>query len=180
MNRFIVADSTKCIGCRTCEVACAVSHQAQQDCASLSRSALTSRIRVIKDDTFTTAVTCHHCEGAPCASVCPNGAIFRRDGAVHVEQSRCIGCKSCAIACPFGAMQLVRVQEKVQALKCNLCQHRSQGPACVEACPTGALRCIDPAKVQRTRLLAYPSRQASSISSARIFTPASIFSGSGT
>lgn len=59
MNRFIIADATKCIGCRTCEVACAVSHQENQDCAALSPGEFISRIRVIKDHTYTTAVACH-------------------------------------------------------------------------------------------------------------------------
>ena len=77
MNWFIIADATKCIGCRTCEVACAVSHQENQDCAALSHGEFISRIRVIKDHTYTTAVACHQCEDAPCANVCPVDAISR-------------------------------------------------------------------------------------------------------
>ncbi len=77
MNRFIIADATKCIGCRTCEVACAVSHQENQDCAALSPDEFISRIRVIKDHSWTTAVACHQCEDAPCANVCPVDAISR-------------------------------------------------------------------------------------------------------
>lgn len=96
MNRFIIADATKCIGCRTCEVACAVSHQENQDCAALSPDEFISRIRVIKDHTYTTAVACHQCEDAPCANVCPVDAISREHGHIFVEQSRCIGCKSLA------------------------------------------------------------------------------------
>ena len=102
MNRFIIADATKCIGCRTCEVACAVSHQENQDCAALSPDEFISRIRVIKDHCWTTAVACHQCEDAPCANVCPNGAISRDKGFVHVMQERCIGCKTCVVACPYG------------------------------------------------------------------------------
>lgn len=152
MNRFIIADSDKCIGCRTCEVACVVSHQDNQDCSALSSTAFNARISVVKTGSFTTAVTCHHCEDAPCANVCPVGAISRHDGAVLVEQSRCIGCKSCMLACPFGAMQVTRSEQRIQALKCDLCQHRDAGPACVEACPTKALRCIDPAQLREARL----------------------------
>lgn len=80
MNRFIMADAGKCIGCRTCEVACAVSHQQNQDCAALSPAEMVSRIRVIKDQAFTTAVACHQCEDAPCANVCPVQAIRRERG----------------------------------------------------------------------------------------------------
>ena len=147
MNRFILTDPEKCIGCRTCEVACMMSHQS---CAT--PEALTSRIRVVKGGTFTTAVGCHQCEDAPCANVCPTGAIHRAAGAWLVEQARCIGCKSCMVACPFGAMQVRVVEDRVQALKCELCAHREGGPACVEACPTHALRCIDPARLRAERL----------------------------
>lgn len=147
MNRFILADPEKCIGCRTCEVACMMSHQ-----SSATPVAFTSRIRVVKGETFTTAVGCHQCEDAPCANVCPTGAIHRAAGAWLVKQSRCIGCKSCMVACPFGAMQVRVVEDRVQALKCDLCAHRESGPACVEACPTHALRCIDPARLRAERL----------------------------
>jgi len=60
MNRFILTDPEKCIGCRTCEVACMMSHQ-----SSATPEAFTSRIRVVKGATFTTAVGCHQCEDAP-------------------------------------------------------------------------------------------------------------------
>ena len=147
MNRFILADPEKCIGCRTCEVACMMSHQ-----SSATPEAFTSRIRVVKGGTFTTAVGCHQCEDAPCANVCPTGAIHRAAGAWLVEQARCIGCKSCMVACPFGAMQVRVVGDRVQALKCDLCMLREGGPACVEACPTHALRCIEPARLRAERL----------------------------
>ncbi|MCI2293101.1 MULTISPECIES: 4Fe-4S dicluster domain-containing protein [Enterobacter] len=147
MNRFILADPEKCIGCRTCEVACMMSHQ---DAAA--PDALTSRIRVVKGGTFTTAVGCHQCEDAPCANVCPTGAIRRTAGAWLVDQARCIGCKSCMVACPFGAMQVRYVAERARALKCDLCAHREGGPACVEACPTRALSCVDPARLRAERL----------------------------
>jgi Fe-S-cluster-containing hydrogenase component 2 len=152
MNRFVIADSAKCIGCRTCEVACVVSHQENQDCATVTPKAFSARIRVVKSGSFTTAVTCHHCEDAPCANVCPVGAISRASGTVYVEQSLCIGCKSCMLACPFGAMQVTLQDAQVQALKCDLCLHRENGPACVEACPTQALNCIDPIKLRQARL----------------------------
>lgn len=95
MNRFIIADASKCIGCRTCEVACVVSHQENQDCASLTPETFLPRIHVIKGVNISTATVCRQCEDAPCANVCPNGAISRDKGFVHVMQERCIGCKTC-------------------------------------------------------------------------------------
>ena len=114
MNRFIMADAEKCIGCRTCEVACAVAHQ-----DDFTAEAFTSRLRVVKGDAYTTAVGCHQCEDAPCANVCPTHAISLTAGAWLVEQTRCIGCKSCMVACPFGAMQVRLVGSRAQALKCD-------------------------------------------------------------
>lgn len=152
MKRFIMADAAKCIGCRTCEVACVVSHQANQDCAALSGAVFAARVRVVKGDTFSTAIACHQCEDAPCANVCPTQAIREQAGVWRVEQSRCIGCKSCMVACPFGAIAVIRAEGQAQALKCDLCHHRDEGPACVQACPTGALRCVEPASLRAERL----------------------------
>ncbi|WP_058910543.1 electron transport protein HydN [Entomohabitans teleogrylli] len=162
MNRFIMADSGKCIGCRTCEVACVVSHQEQQDCAAVTPGTFLPRIHVIKGASVSTAVMCRQCEDAPCANVCPNGAIVRQNDYIHVVQERCIGCKTCVVACPFGAMEVVarpvalyspsgevRMGERVEASKCDLCHHRAAGPACVEACPTHALTCVESAKLEQ-------------------------------
>lgn len=94
MNRFIIADATKCIGCRTCEVACAVSHQENQDCAALSPDEFISRIRVIKDHSWTTAVACHQCEDAPCANVCPVDAISREHGQFSLNKHVALAVKA--------------------------------------------------------------------------------------
>ena len=138
MNRFIIADASKCIGCRTCEVACVVSHQENQDCASLTPETFLPRIHVIKGVNISTATVCRQCEDAPCANVCPNGAISRDKGFVHVMQERCIGCKTCVVACPYGAMEVV-VRPVI----------RNSGAACMAACPTHALICVDRNKLEQ-------------------------------
>ena len=140
MNRFIMADASKCIGCRTCEVACVVSHQAEQDCASLTPDTFLPRIHVIKGVNISTAAICRQCEDAPCANVCPNGAIKREKGFVHVMQERCIGCKYCMAACPYQ----VRVHNPRTGVvdKCRFCTVNASEDnpmcSCVEACVTGA------------------------------------------
>ncbi|VEB55170.1 electron transport protein HydN [Salmonella enterica subsp. enterica] len=73
---------------------CVVSHQENQDCASLTPETFLPRIHVIKGVNVSTATLCRQCEDAPCANVCPNGAISRDKGFVHVMQERCIGCKN--------------------------------------------------------------------------------------
>ncbi|ROR34265.1 4Fe-4S dicluster domain-containing protein [Inmirania thermothiophila] len=98
-------------------------------------------------DTIHFPKSCLHCEDPPCVPVCPTGASYKRekDGIVLVDHDKCIGCKYCAWACPYGAREL-DAGEKVMA-KCTLCADRlddetlppeRRRPACVLACPTGA------------------------------------------
>ncbi len=156
MNRFIIADATKCIGCRTCEVACAVSHHENQDCAALSPDEFISRIRVIKDHCWTTAVACHQCEDAPCANVCPVDAISREHGHISLNKHVALAVKAVCWLARLVRWRSFSSRKKARAIKCDLCWHRETGPACVEACPTKALQCMDVEKVQRHRLRQQP------------------------
>jgi tetrathionate reductase subunit B len=83
---------------------------------------------------------CNQCDNPPCVQVCPVGATFKtEDGVVLVDENRCIGCRYCIQACPYGARYLH--PEKQTADKCTFCYHRiTKGllPACVEVCPTQA------------------------------------------
>ncbi|EMU8278097.1 oxidoreductase FeS-binding subunit [Salmonella enterica] len=145
MNRFIMANSQQCLGCHACEVACVMAHNDERHVLTSQR--YQPRITVIKHQHQRSAVTCHHCEDAPCARSCPNGAIAHINDSVQVNAQKCIGCKSCVVACPFGTMQMVLTpvapnQFKASAHKCDLCQGREQGPACVENCPADALQLV--------------------------------------
>ena len=91
--------------------------------------------------------SCLHCDDAPCVTVCPTGASFKReeDGIVLVNPDTCIGCKLCSWACPYGAREYDHTDGVMK--KCTLCvdriydqglPERSRVPACVAACPTGA------------------------------------------
>lgn len=144
MNNFVLANAQQCLGCHACEIACVMAHNNQQHVLTVAQ--FLPRIRVVKESGRANAVTCRHCESAPCANSCPNGAISRLGESIQVNQQKCIGCKSCVVACPFGAMQVVTTPHdsgsgvKASAHKCDLCYGRDSGPACVESCPSQALR----------------------------------------
>ena len=151
MNRFIMVNGQECIGCRACEVACVMAHNGEQHV--LSERHFHPRITVLTSATRTSPVTCHHCENAPCAQSCPNGAITQHSDSVQVNQQKCIGCKACVVACPFGTMDLLVTplendRVKASAHKCDLCLERPQGPACVENCPANVLTLATPAVLE--------------------------------
>lgn len=147
MNRYVIADAAICIGCKTCEIACAVSHH-DGNLSSMQSKDFVARLEVLRIGMLTTPVMCRQCDNAPCANVCPTGAIIRKDNTIQVIQERCIGCKSCAVICPFGAMTVKTVQQQsdmqAKAIKCDLCIDNPLGPACVRACPTKAIRLVEP------------------------------------
>ena len=109
MNRFIVAEPQSCIGCRTCEVACAMAHPLDQGAEALTAQNFRPRLTVMKSAKVSTPVLCRQCDDAPCLNACPNGAIVYSQDSVQVLQDRCVGCKTCMLACPFGVMQVVSV-----------------------------------------------------------------------
>lgn len=166
MNRLIIADARECIGCRACEVACVVAHH---NGWPLQRSDFLPRIRVIFNGEHSSAVTCKHCLNAPCVQSCPVEALHYDNAAIQLDASRCIGCKSCLVACPFGAIDIVvsPSEKGLVAQKCDLCQSVDSGaPACVTHCPTNALRVMDDTGLNnlrraRQRLAACPEAQPS-------------------
>lgn len=97
MNRFVIADPARCNGCNTCMAACSMVHR---DAGLQSLPRLT----VTRDAALTAPILCRQCDDAPCARVCPVKAITHEQDAIVLNETTCIGCKLCAIACPFGAI----------------------------------------------------------------------------
>ncbi|MBO8182118.1 MAG: 4Fe-4S binding protein [Archaeoglobus sp.] len=138
MYQFVLyPDIDLCLGCKTCEIACAIEHSDGKDLFS----AVLQKTKPYMDVVYVgipVPMNCRHCDNAPCLEVCPTNAISRDDGPVIIDTSKCIGCRSCVIVCPYGAIRLERV-----AFKCDQCNERLANgllPACVEACPVNALK----------------------------------------
>ena len=141
MTRFGFAlDQRSCIGCHACTVACKQEHD-------IDLGVFRTWVKYIEEGTFPdtrryfSVLRCNHCDDAPCVSICPTQALFRReDGIVDFDSDRCIGCKACMNACPYDALYIDPNSET--AAKCNFCAHRvDQGlkPSCEIVCPTQAI-----------------------------------------
>jgi Fe-S-cluster-containing dehydrogenase component len=170
----------KCIGCSRCVEACKAENNVSREPfffrtwveryvisrdqeafveainvkGKASREAAQEDGRVLRS--FFVPKLCNQCAHPPCVQVCPVGATFStRDGVVLVDGNRCIGCRYCIQACPYGARYLH--PETKTADKCTFCYHRVvQGllPACVEVCPTQA-RVFGDLKSKASRLVRF-------------------------
>ncbi|MCR6544398.1 4Fe-4S dicluster domain-containing protein [Dehalobacterium formicoaceticum] len=145
MKNIIVVDAQKCVSCHSCEISCCIAHSQSKNIyqAIFEKPLAKKRVVVEKYGAFSVPLQCRHCEDAPCVQICPTKAMHREAGAdaVLINEELCIGCKWCLQACPFGAITLGDGEKAI--LKCDLCIIRTeQGlqPACVDACPTNALK----------------------------------------
>lgn len=140
MKYGFVIDHRKCIGCHACTVAC----KSENDVPlGTFRTWVKYIEKGVHPDTrrFFSVLRCNHCDDAPCITICPVTALFRRDnGIVDFNGNRCIGCKSCMQACPYDALYINPNTNTAE--KCNFCAHRVEKriePACVIVCPVQAI-----------------------------------------
>ncbi len=134
-----------CLGCHLCEYNCAYANSGIPDMVkALKGKRIFPRIKVEDGGTpgsVTFAVSCRHCPDPICVKSCISGALSKRGGAVTVDRSKCVGCYTCILVCPFGA---ISTDGDGAVLKCELCLSNGAGtPACAAGCPNGALTVED-------------------------------------
>lgn len=140
MSWGLLFDSTRCIGCGGCSAAC--KEQNQLPGAIEDRTTAYTWTVVEKRNGAHVRRMCMHCVSPTCASVCPVGALHRiESGPVVYDADKCIGCRYCVMACPFGVPKYQWDRAVPVVGKCILCAPRiaaGQAPACASVCPTGA------------------------------------------
>ncbi len=157
----LVIDLNVCVGCHACVTSCKSWNTSgwagplpdERPYDKDPSGVFFNRVQTYEVGTFPNTETVHfpksclHCEDPPCVPVCPTGASYKREdnGVVLVDYDKCIGCKYCSWACPYGAREFDENNKVMK--KCTLCIDRitdtslpeeERKPACVMACPTSA------------------------------------------
>lgn len=150
----VLVDTTRCIGCRSCEVACSETHQnfvpdiksdnalANLRDTSEKQFTVVNRFETAKGEVFVKK-QCLHCWQPACAAACLVNAMLKtKEGPVTWNGDKCMGCRFCMISCPFDIPKFEYSGWNPRIMKCNMCYERLQEgkrPACVESCPADAL-----------------------------------------
>ncbi len=142
-GKVLVIDHEKCTGCRQCEMVCSVFHNG-------SSNPSRSRIKVVKWENvgFYLPTTCQNCEKPFCVEVCPTKACHKdvEHQRVLIDRDKCIGCKTCIIACPFGAPLFDHVAHV--SIKCDYCDGE---PQCAAFCEAKAVEYVDTEKINANK-----------------------------
>jgi len=190
-------DSTLCIGCKACEVACKEWNDVPHDgflwsglsydnTLSLGHSTW-RHVKFVESATtigaggnaaehmtwqFSSDV-CKHCEHAGCLEACPTGSIIRTEfGGVYIQPDICNGCGYCVVTCPFGVVD--RNPDDGRAFKCTFCYDRQKAgeePACAKACPTQSILFGDLAELERVADERVAKLHAGGMTDASIWNP---------
>ncbi|WP_145297543.1 cyclic nucleotide-binding domain-containing protein [Crateriforma conspicua] len=164
-RQAMVIDLDRCTRCDDCVKACAATHDGNP------RFARTG----LRHDQFQFVNACMHCTDPVCMIGCPTGAILRDEatGVIQIHEPICVGCKTCANACPYDAIEMVEIVDRAgrpyldqqnekpigKAVKCDLCVSQPGGPACVSACPHDALVRIDLSETSELQTLMRERRE---------------------
>jgi formate dehydrogenase iron-sulfur subunit len=140
MQAAMLIDTTRCVGCNACAEACKEANGLSGEIESDLTAHTWTRLREV-DDTYVRQM-CMHCEHPSCASVCPVGALYKSPlGPVAYDENKCIGCRYCMVACPFGVPKYEWDRALPRVQKCIGCLSRVEKggmTACAAACPAEA------------------------------------------
>ena len=127
-----------CLGCHLCEYYCAFANSGVSDMdKALKNVRINPRIRIEEENGVSFAVSCRHCNDPICVKSCITGALTRENGAVVFNHDKCVGCFTCVLSCPYGA---IMPSDDSVVQKCELCMKNSFGaPVCVQHCPNQAI-----------------------------------------
>lgn len=149
----VYAFEKNCLGCGLCEVYCKTAHSKSKDIIktykkeNVQSSIVVEEILSPKVNTYF-ALQCRHCKDPKCVKACISGAMYKdENGIVRNIKEKCLGCLSCVLVCPFGAVKK-SIDDKKAVSKCDLCIETGGNPACVEHCPNNALQLIDEEEVK--------------------------------
>ncbi|HVH64146.1 MAG TPA: 4Fe-4S dicluster domain-containing protein [Candidatus Dormibacteraeota bacterium] len=186
-------DTSVCIGCKACEVACKEWNQLQGNTPEFLSDSYDNTgqldaqnwrhvkfIDQVPDQSLTTgngtawlmmSDVCKHCAHASCMEVCPTGAIVRTEfDTVFIQQDVCNGCRNCVSACPYGVIGMN--QQTGTAHKCTLCYDRLQGglePACAKACPTQSIQFGPLSELQQAADVRLAALQSQGVTQAQLY-----------
>jgi len=172
----VLVDTTRCIGCRACEVACSVEHG--NDVPDVEHDGALAELRDTSERQWTVVnrfetergemfvkKQCMHCWQPACTAACLTNAMYKtREGPVIWRSGKCMGCRYCMVSCPFDIPKFEYDAWNPKISKCTMCAERlalGQKPACVEACPTDALMFgmkRELMEIARTRIYSHPGR----------------------
>lgn len=127
-----------CLGCHLCEYNCAFANSGMNDMVrALKDKPIYPRIHIEGNEQISFAVSCRHCTDPLCVKSCIAGALSQTDGVISIDRTKCVGCQTCILVCPYGALALG--SDGIMQ-KCELCVNNACGtPACVEGCPNKAI-----------------------------------------
>lgn len=132
----ILLDLDRCVGCHTCTVACKMENNVRLGSFWSKVLQIGPTGKFPDMELYFLPVLCQHCENPQCVWVCPTGASHKReDGIVLIDKEKCVGCKYCIMACPYGVRYYNEEEGVVE--KCTLCAHlvdREEEPPCVSQC----------------------------------------------
>lgn len=139
MKRIFV-DVERCMGCKTCEIVCAVKHSRTKSIYTVlnERPLPVSRMKIIKYKKFSLPLACRQCPEPYCYFACIAGGITKTEsGDITFDKDKCVHCYSCVMVCPYGVVRISQ-EDTIHAIKCDLCPDEDI-PPCVRSCPTKAL-----------------------------------------